>query len=298
MTTTETIARLEALLERVRARSGEPRVRAPQTPPAVAAMPTALRAPAAAPAPVAPVALKAPVAPPPSPPIQVVQPAPSVIVADDPFAEADLPTRPPPRAEPPVVEIEVDIDVQEPIEERAAGPLGSFDGSPPPFPVREAFDSRERLVAADPAGGEPISEPAASAVAPAAEPLSAVAGRAGESARDVPREEEAPISSQRPVVPEPEHLAQMAFGAEESRPPRHTPPPESGRLPAAPEIDFDADVTGVRHAPAAMAPSAELEPQVIRGAVQASAAVADVVSKAQGFAPATFTELVDASLGL
>lgn len=298
MTNSETIARLEALLERVRTRRVEARVRSPQVPQGIAVpaagapAPAPARAPAAAPP-------RAPFAPTPAVPIHAVAIAPSVTRADDPFSDTDLPTRPPPRTEPPAVEIEVDIEVQEPIEERAAGPVGSFEGARPPVPVREAFDSRERLVVAEPAALEPASEPLASGpVVPAGEVVAQDAGVAEEYVRESAREDEAPISSQRPVSEPEEHLAQMAFGAEESRPPRHTPPPESGRLPAAPEVDFDADVTGVRQAPAAVAPASHLEPQVIGGTIGTSAVVADVVGEAQIFAPATFVDLVDASLGL
>ncbi|MBV9947327.1 MAG: hypothetical protein JOZ69_10800, partial [Myxococcales bacterium] len=89
--------------------------------------------------------------------------------------------------------------------------------------------------------------------------------------------------------------------------PLHTPPPESGRLPAAPE--FDRDVTGVRSsAPlagrrepvesAAPPPARELVPEITAAAVAPSEAVADWVAEAQRFAPQTFVALLDASLAL
>jgi len=119
--------------------------------------------------------------------------------------------------------------------------------------------------------------------------------------------EEAPLSSRRPVAPEPEErLAELAFGAEEPRPPIHTPPPESGRLPAAPVVEFDADVTGVReaaHVPARAREAAPelarpLEPEATKAELGSGEAVADVIGEARGFAPATFVALLDASLAL
>lgn len=121
---------------------------------------------------------------------------------------------------------------------------------------------------------------------------------------------EAPASSRRPVAAAPEQrLADLAFGAEEPQTPRHTPPPKSGRLPAPPAVEFDADVTGVRPAvsqdddatqvsPQAAPPSA-LVAQAVRPDLSAtSSRVHDVIGDAQKFAPATFVELLDASLGL
>jgi hypothetical protein len=120
-------------------------------------------------------------------------------------------------------------------------------------------------------------------------------------AREHEEEEPAPSSSRRPVGPEPaEKLAQMAFG-DESSPALHTPPPESGRLPAAtPDLDFDADVTGVRDARKAPPHDVTLElvPEVTEARIEARASVADVLGDAQRFAPATFGDLLDASLSL
>jgi hypothetical protein len=129
--------------------------------------------------------------------------------------------------------------------------------------------------------------------------------------------EEPPLSSRRPVaLQHEERLADMAFGSEEPRPPRHTPPPESGRLPAAPALEFDGDVTGVREAtshpprrpeiiegptklPAGQPSRArELVPEATRAELTPSDAVADVVGEAQSFAPSTFIALLDASLAL
>jgi hypothetical protein len=115
----------------------------------------------------------------------------------------------------------------------------------------------------------------------------------------------APASSRRPVAPEPEErLADMAFGAEEpAQPPRHTPPPESGRLPAGPVEEFDADVTGVRNAPHAESARAAdemptLAPVEIRAPLPPSDAVGELVGAPLPFEPATFLAWLDATLGL
>lgn len=164
----------------------------------------------------------------------------------------------------------------------------------------DPFESRERLVAAHAIGSEPptATEP---------EPETAVT-------------EAAPISSRRPLAPAPEErLADMAFGEQpQQRPAAYAPPPESGRLPASPDLDFDGDVTGVRQAqitqeprpvlvvepsepPPEQEPVKRLEPEATRAAAVAVAAsdrVVDVLGEAQRFAPATFAALLDASLGL
>jgi hypothetical protein len=119
-----------------------------------------------------------------------------------------------------------------------------------------------------------------------------------------------PASSRRPLEPE-DHLAEMAFGTGAPQPPRHTPPPESGRLPAAPPDEFDADVTGVRDAvtlartnenapvaPALPPPMVAFVPQSARPVLGGSGTVADVVGDAQRFTPATFAALLDATLAL
>lgn len=119
--------------------------------------------------------------------------------------------------------------------------------------------------------------------------------------------EEAPVSSRRAVVAEPqERLAEMAFGAEEPAP-RHTPPPESGRLPAVPEVEAEGegDITGVREAsslplplPLPPPPARALSAEPTAALLQPSDAVAQVVGDAMAFAPASFLALLDASLAL
>jgi hypothetical protein len=194
------------------------------------------------------------------------------------------------------------------------------------LPPSDGFDSRERLVAAQPVAAVP-PPPAVPAPTPVRVPepvpmpepehvLRSEASAVGVIESSPPiemteievvtEEEEPPASSRRPVAPQPEErLAQMAFGAEEP-PPLHTPPPESGRLPSAP-ADYDPDVTGVRHATpliprrnleAAPLASPDLVPEATRPELSPNDRVADVILEAQRFAPPTFLALLDASLGL
>jgi hypothetical protein len=118
-------------------------------------------------------------------------------------------------------------------------------------------------------------------------------------------DEEAPISSRRTVTSEPEErLAQMAFGGDEPPQPLHTPPPESGPLPAATSSDYDADITGVRSATPMIPRRTEeslphpLVPEVTRARLASTDAVGEVIAEAQRFAPPTFVALLDASLSL
>jgi hypothetical protein len=117
--------------------------------------------------------------------------------------------------------------------------------------------------------------------------------------------ERAPASSRRPVIPpsEPEErLEELAFG-QETRPPLHTPPPESGRLPAAPAVDYGGEVTSVRAAPSEsgepQSPAAAWAAQTAHASfVEAPGPVADVVGHVRTFSADTFLELLDASLAL
>jgi hypothetical protein len=210
----------------------------------------------------------------------------------------------------------VELDLQE---AAAEGLIGVPAEEVPPA---ESFESRERLVAAEPVAEDAVSEEPASErtlaspvdrsgpapvvpahAAPPNESRPVAAPPPVEALEQAEEVEAAPLSSRRPVAAEPEErLADMAFGAEEP-PPRHTPPPESGRLPAAPDVEFDPDVTGVRPStpitvvePAAR--TRELVPEATRVTLGPNDAVADVVGDAQRFAPATFAALLDASLAL
>jgi hypothetical protein len=212
-----------------------------------------------------------------------------------------------PPTPPPIRERETTIEVD--LHDAGVEVSATVEEPVPPAPPAEAFQSRERIVAAHPVGEAAersslesapdihVEPPAPAVPEPEMLPASAV--------EDAAEEEEAPVSSRRPLAPQSEErLEQMAFGAEEPQPPRHTPPPESGRLPAAPIPDFDGDdVTGVRDAqpaaePRAAEPSRSLEPEVTRAAIATGAPVVDWVGDAQRFAPETFVALLDASLAL
>jgi hypothetical protein len=99
-------------------------------------------------------------------------------------------------------------------------------------------------------------------------------------------EDRAPASSRRPVagLATEAPLDQLAFGSEEALPALHTPPPESGKVPAAPDItDYDRE---------------ELVPETTHPTLDATITVAQFVGQAAPFAPASFLALLDATLGL
>lgn len=280
MSKAETLAKLEMLLTRVRSRAGEPRdTRKPLS---------AVRSPLAT----APAALAAPL--PEAPPSHeidpvTIPPAPAPPAPAPPVSAARPPSAPPPmraalRTEADVV-VDVDVDVvQEGVGDTVIGVV------PEEPPSGELLDSRERLVVAEPLIGAVIEIPPPESLGEVPLDLLAVVEEA----------EEPPVSSRRPVVPQPEErLEDMAFGAEEPGLPRHTPPPESGRLPAAtPANELDGDVTGVREAPPMVPRTRELTPEATRAELAPHDAVADIVGEAQRFAPSTFAALLDASLAL
>jgi len=241
--------------------------------PATIAAPAAVASVLAAPPAAAPAPPNAGGSPPPASPRTSPSTHPSIIDEDE---ASEWPTRPPPA---PLAK-EIDASAVDGVERPAPVVVGA--------PVEEgvaekAFESRERLVAAEPVAPEELAAPeepiaADELIAPetrepgVAEPPAAAYPSmdasapeveavviedtasdediADQAAEDVVGDEvESPASSRRPVAPEPEdRIAQIAFGADEPRAPLHTPPPESGRLPAATVADFDADVTGVRDA--------------------------------------------------
>jgi hypothetical protein len=262
----ETIQRLESLLERVRTRAAQPRIRAGE---AKGEPETAER--------VGPQSssLAAPLAP-------------AGVAWPETGAQTELPPFLP------------RVRVQPWADEMAAAANPSVEAA-----AGEDHGSVERLVAAEPEAAEAPStgETSRVQVQESVPPIDvAELEVTGED-----EEERAPASSRRVVAPEPEErLAQIAFGAEDLPQPIHTPPPESGRLPAAPsaEFDQDPDVTGVRSAtpllPRRMMESfpRAIEPEVVRPQLASSDAVGEVIAEAQRFAPATFVALLDASLAL
>jgi hypothetical protein len=209
---------------------------------------------------------------------------------DDSIELTTLP--PPPEDDVALEEAEIAVDVEPPraVQDRGADvALASRHAT--------GTESVERLVAAEATTSAPTLEEGAATHAD-----SSTMAPTGE-APALPAEEEippSPISSRRPVaLPAEEHLADMAFGAEEPQPPRHTPPPESGRLPAAPVEEFDPDVTGVRPAPAGEREAIpELVPEVTQPNLSAAILAADIQGQARALVPATFLELLDLSLGL
>jgi hypothetical protein len=264
-----TISRLEALLARVRSRAAQPRA---------VAVANHVAQPAAAAA-IAPAPVEDD-----EDDNQPTVPPPPGVGPKDPFAARRLPP-----SEPPAIDVDVDMSA----DEVSAPPTDRAD-SVPPEPAApemgvgvaaEAASSQERLVMTEP---EPAEVP---------EPVGPVSLPEPAAAAEVEAEEEPPASSRRPLAPQPEErLAEMAFGATEPRPAMHTPPPESGRLPAAPaaDVDFPDEDTGVH----AAQPPAPITPQATRAELYPSADVAKTHGAVAAFHPTTFAELLDASLRL
>ena len=297
MTVKERISKLESLLSRVTTRAGAPRTAAPKAE-------THEAAPIAA----APHVAAAPVAV----PTRAAEPAP-----------ARPPMTDPPPTRKPGAEIELDEDL-----------LVAASAAPPPV---EALGSRQRLVAAPavdaaelPAEDKTDAQrlPPVSASPPSldtrteapeleigtAEDDADLGDDEGpEQARDEEEEEEPPSSSRRPIAAEPP-LAELTFGDAPPLPAMHTPPPESGRQVAGPavDLDFDGDSTGVRERPeeaqtakppsvaqkaATAPPPRELVPEITKATVP-HGDVASFQGAPREFAPSTFGELLDATLGL
>ena len=305
-----TLSRLEALLARIRTRAAEPRRSAPLAAAAApAAAPQAVAAPAiatpvvATPIPVSPVspalvARAAPVAVAPPAPAPALAREAAISVAPEPESAVDELTLPPPPMPAGDQEFAVEVDMSDAID------------APEPSAVdhdsRGASASQERLAVADsvpPPSIPPAERADRGASLEGVDALTDDEPRPGDEDEDI---EEAPISSRRAVVSQPEErLAHLAFGADEP-PQRHTPPPKSGPLPAPPAGgEFEADITGVRKAETLLADDAHpppapsvLVPQTAKPNLASSADVADVIGEAQSFAPDTFVALLDASLSL
>jgi hypothetical protein len=204
------------------------------------------------------------------------------------------------------------------VETRSAGTEIAADGGVAVETSQsEEHDSRERLVGAEPALELMTATAAASSFVESPSSMDAaeiVVTANIEVAEEEIAEDEvadqdddvgpAPASSRRPVAPEPEErLAEMAFGSEEPLQPLHTPPPESGRLPAAPSLQFepDRDFDGLRDATPLLPRrplASEIQPEAVRPDLAGSDAVGELIAHAQRFAPATFVALLDASLAL
>ena len=285
MSRAEVVAKLESLLARVRVRATEPRT---------VALPSVVHEPA-------PVAVHVQHAPPADEPQEMLAaPALTATVAPEPEVASDA-SAPEVQIGEVVVSEVSEVLVDEIVAEGT--PLVAAE----PLMMGETADSRERLIVAAPAPEAApeapleLDEPAAHAPPPAEEARIAAPAEV-EVVLDEPVEE-APVSSRRAVVaPEPpERLAELAFGAEEPAP-RHTPPPESGRLPAVPDaatVESDGDITGVREAA-----SIQLSPtppplmaEATAPRLSPSDSVGEVVAP-PAFTPSTFVALLDASLSL
>jgi len=121
------------------------------------------------------------------------------------------------------------------------------------------------------------------------------------------REDRAPASSRRPVAPQSEpRLEQLAFGTDDVLPPLHTPPPESGRVPASPDGEFNGDVTGVRETtppPSKLSdlgfePQPEADAEITRASLDGSVQVARFVGETGSSLPKTFLTVLDDALTL
>ncbi len=127
--------------------------------------------------------------------------------------------------------------------------------------------------------------------------------------------EQPPASSRRPLGPEPEEqIARIAFGSDTEEPPRHTPPPESGRLPSPDESDLRAEIdspgtldpfeakTDERPLAARPAnprsPGSRLVVVETRAVLPTDGDVAKVANDASVKEPLSFAELLRASLAL
>jgi hypothetical protein len=213
-------------------------------------------------------------------------------------------------------DVEVEVDYVETTQISASDGAPGMEGS-----AHGTSESVERLVAAQPTAPEVVVDVAPSTPEDvSAEPLTTSSAAEAELARPPeeaasPLEPEAgaeqeepepgPASSRRPVMmtePE-ERLEQMAFGTVETPPPRHTPPPESGRVPAAPAVEPEGEATGLREVvPSAAEPPSspvvQLVPQPTRAALDSRDDIAEVIGQAHAFQPATFSALLDATMTL
>jgi hypothetical protein len=215
--------------------------------------------------------------------------------APDPIEEpVQLSTWTPPPPDDPVAEIGIAVDVDYVETTQISVADGLQENSP-----SGRLDSAERLVAAGTAPTYSAGEEGSDHPDPHPAELSRDAGPAMQSAPDAFDEEgadRAPASSRRPVMPDPEdRLEQMAFGAEEARPPLHTPPPESGRVPAAPADDFDSDAPPMRDGGR---PDEPLLAEATRAVLPSFATVAELTGDASRSMPTTFSAILDEALSL
>jgi hypothetical protein len=257
---TQTLARLQTLLERIRVRSKERRFHAAVTPPHVDTL--------------------------------VPGPMPAMTSGFHPAGEVET-----------EAEIAIDVDVSD-----AGQADGVEDAAGEAVLAPAGSDSAERLVVAGSPSSAPPAVLAAEAIAPPRERIPNTLESVGEFEPELPTDaidsvdEPAPASSRRPVAAASDNHLTLAFGPDEPRPPRHTPPPESGRLPSpvggAFEDDGDGDIGEVRIDSPGRSLATALVPETTRATLDAAHGVADVIGEAQRFSPATFLMLLDASIEL
>ena len=282
MNVQERIAKLQSLLDRVTARATDPRPRrgAPLADARVAAPLADARVAganvAANVAEQAPAAARVSSVPPSDVEVRWSEPpAPQPPIAADARASvADAEAVPEPASAPRSAGRAIEVDA-------GSGGEADFELPEPAIELQtaDAAQSDERLIAAHPEESDAADAPPADAKLEDAQ--AEIRGAARESVSEAPEAIEvateyaseaeledgsAPASSRRPVTPDlAASLGETVFGgAEQNETPRHTPPPESGKLPAAPEhvapletreiasvaelADYDnQDITGVHH---------------------------------------------------
>jgi len=197
-------------------------------------------------------------------------------------------TPPPPDGPAPDVAIAIDVDYVE----TAQVTLPDSRSEDPPA---DRFDSTERLVvagSADDAADELIPDP--EPVENGEEPVEATQSASDAPVDEAAEPEPAPASSRRPVMmTEPDdRLERIAFGAEDARPPLHTPPPESGRVPAAPADEFDSE------SPEARNPAEPFVAEATRANLESGGRVAELTGTPRRSVPTTFSALLDDTLSL
>ncbi len=212
-------------------------------------------------------------------------------VGPEPVEEpTQLSTWTPPPSEGPAADLGIAIDVD--YVETAQVTLTDSRAEDPPA---DRFDSTERLVvagSADEAADELIPEP--EPIENGEQPVDATHSVTDAPVEEVAEPEPAPASSRRPVMmTEPDdRLERIAFGAEDARPPLHTPPPESGRVPAAAADEFDSESREARH------PAEPLVAEATRAILESSGSVAELTGTPRRSIPTTFSALLDETLSL
>jgi hypothetical protein len=304
---TDRIAKLEAILARVTERAKEPRgvyaasLRAIESTPAPASVEVEVEAEE-----IRPVS---------EPPVSIdvsgddeMQSSERIIAAES-LAEADGPS----------VAAQLEI-ASEAYAEPAVEPAPRYAPDPEATPV-EPEASPEPELMSQAASAERTPEPES-----AHEPEPASEAGPSLHAPDV-GEQEPPASSRRPIAVE-SKLEDLAFGDATAPEAPHTPPPESGRQIASPpvDLDFDGDSTGIRSkeqedvevtvigtpppppplpAPVEAAVHEPAPPEVVVGAPEVTHAILPdapvavvFAGSAPAFKPASFGELLEATLAL